>query len=148
MNKILNNLKNHIVYYLFMAILVVLGGYLIYTNYSYSRQIEENNKILDHLMLHTTLTKDLIEEHADSTGRYLIKKYLINTETNKPVTYSELDTLYHIYYQKAKVYEILLLHAKKLYQFDFSYKVIGDTIETSIWSKSQTKIIKKTLYDN
>lgn len=32
MNKILNNVKNHIVYYLFMAILVVLGAYLIYTN--------------------------------------------------------------------------------------------------------------------
>lgn len=46
MNKILNNVKNHIVYYLFMAILVVLGAYLIYTNYSYSRQIEENNKVL------------------------------------------------------------------------------------------------------
>ena len=71
MNKILNNVKNHIVYYLFMTILVVLGAYLIYTNYSYSRQIEENNKVIDHLMLHTTLTKDLIEEHADSTGRYL-----------------------------------------------------------------------------
>ena len=77
MNKILNNVKNHIVYYLFMAILVVLGAYLIYTNYSYSRQIEENNKVIDHLMLHTTLTKDLIEEHADSTGRYFIRKYLI-----------------------------------------------------------------------
>lgn len=148
MNKILNNLKSHIVYYLFMTTLVVLGAHLIYTNYSYSRQIEENNKIIDHLMLHTTLTKDLIEEHADSTGKYFMKKYLINTETNKPVTYSELDTLYRIYYQKAKVYEILLLRAKKLYQFDFSYKVIGDTIETSIWPKSQTKIIKKTLHDN
>lgn len=148
MNKILNNLKNHIVYNLFMVILVVLGAYLIYTNYSYSRQIEENNKIIDNLMLHTTLTKDLIEEHADSTGRYFTKRYLINTETNKPVTYSELDTLYHIYYQQAKVYEILLLRAKKLYQFDFSYKVIGDTIETSIWPKKQTKIIKKTLYDD
>ena len=148
MNKILNNVKNHIVYYLLMAILVVLGAYLIYTNYSYSRQIEENNKVIDHLMLHTTLTKDLIEEHADSTGRYFIRKYLISTETNKPMTYSELDTLYHTYYQQAKVYEVLLLRAKKLYQFDFSYKVIGDTIETSIWPKSQTKIIKKALYDN
>lgn len=148
MNKIFNNLKNHIVYYLFMAILVVLGAYLIYTNYSYSRQIKENNKIIDNLMLHTTLTKDLIEEHVDSTGRYFTKKHLINTETNKPVTYSELDTLYHIYYQQAKIYEVLLLRAKRLYQFDFSYKVIGDTIETSIWPKSQTKIIKKTLYDD
>lgn len=77
MNKILNNLKNHIVYYLFMAILVVLGAYLIYTNYSYSRQIEENNKIIDNLMLHTTLTKDLIEEHADSTGKYFTKNILL-----------------------------------------------------------------------
>ncbi len=140
MNKILNHIKNHIAYSIFRAILILLGAYLIYTNYSYSRQIEENNKIIDQLILHNSLTKDLIEEYNDSTGRYFIRKYVFNTETNKPVTYNELDSLYQTYREQAEIYEILLLRAKKIYQFDFSYKVLGDTIVTSIWPKKQTKV--------
>ncbi|WP_195426752.1 hypothetical protein [Odoribacter splanchnicus] len=142
MKKILNHMKNHIAYSLFMAILILLGAYLIYTNYSYSRQIEENNKIIDQLMLYTSITKDLIEEYPDSTRRFFIRKYFFNTETNKPITYNELDSLYERYREQAEVYEIILLRAKKIYQFDFSYKIIGDTVITSIWPKAKQKTIK------
>ena len=135
-------MKNHIAYSLFMAILILLGAYLIYTNYSYSRQIEENNKIIDQLMLYTSITKDLIEEYPDSTRRFFIRKYFFNRETNKPITYNELDSLYERYREQAEVYEIILLRAKKIYQFDFSYKIIGDTVITSIWPKAKQKIIK------
>ena len=135
-------MKNHIAYSLFMAILILLGAYLIYTNYSYSRQIEENNKIIDQLMLYTSITKDLIEEYPDSTRRFFIRKYFFNTETKKPITYNELDSLYERYREQAEVYEIILLRAKKIYQFDFSYKIIGDTVITSIWPKAKQKTIK------
>lgn len=135
------NRINQFVYPISMAILIVLTAYLIYANYSYSRQIEENNRIIDQLMLNTSLTKDLFEERIDSTGKYYIRKYLINTETQKPVTYNELDSLYHIYREQSEVYETIILQAKKYYQFDYSYKISGDTITTQFWPKSQTKLI-------
>lgn len=127
------------VYLIFMTILIILGAYLVYANYAYSRQIQENNRIIDQLMLNNSLTKDLLEERNDSTGRYYIRTYLINTETNKPITYNELDSLYHIYREQAEIYEKIILQAKKYYQFDYSYKITGDTITTRIWPKSQTK---------
>jgi len=142
MKKMLNIINNHLVYSMSMTMLILLGGYLIYTNYSYSRQIEENNKIIDDLMLNASLTKDLIEEHVDSTGKFFVIKYLINKETNKPITYNQLDSMYEEYRDKAQIYEILLLRAKKVYQFDYSYKIDGDTIGIAIWPKSQTKLIK------
>lgn len=137
----LHNIKNHFVYSVSLILLILLGAYLIYTNYSYSRQIEENNKIIDNLMLNKSLTKDLVEEHIDSTGHYFVVKYLVNKETNRPITYNQLDSMYIECRDKAQIYEILLLRAKKMYQFDFSYKIDGDTIETAIWSKSQTKLV-------
>lgn len=141
MKKIFHDINNHLIYTVSIIILILLGAYLIYTNYSYSRQIEENNRIIDDLMLHKSLTKDLIEEHVDSTGRFFVVKYLVDKESNHPLTYSQLDSMYVEYRDKAKIYEILLLQAKKKYQFDFSYKIDGDTIETSIWPKSQTKLV-------
>lgn len=141
MKDIFHNIKNHLVYSVSLILLILLGAYLIYTNYSYSRQIEENNKIIDNLMLNKSLTEDLIEEHVDTTGRYFVVKYLINKETNKPITYNQLDSMYLEYRDKAQIHEILLLRAKEMYQFDFSYKIDGDTIETAIWSKSQTKLV-------
>lgn len=92
-------------------------------------------------MLNKSLTKDLVEEHIDSTGHYFVVKYLVNKETNRPITYNQLDSMYIECRDKAQIYEILLLRAKKMYQFDFSYKIDGDTIETAIWSKSQTKLV-------
>ena len=74
-------------------------------------------------MIHKSLTKDLIEEHVDSTGRFFVVKYLVDKESNHPLTYSQLDSMYVEYRDKAKIYEILLLQAKKKYQFDFSYKI-------------------------
>lgn len=141
MKDIFHNIKNHLVYSVSIIMLILLGAYLIYTNYSYSRQIEENNKIIDSLMLNKSLTKDLIEEHVDSTGRYFVVKYRFNNETNKPITYNQLDSMYLEYREKAQIYETLLLRAKKMYQFDFSYKKYGDTIETAIWPKNQTKLV-------
>ena len=141
MRDILHNIKNHFVYSVSLILLILLGAYLIYTNYSYSRQIEENNKIIDNLMLNKSLTKDLVEEHIDSTGHYFVVKYLVNKETNRPITYNQLDSMYIECRDKVQIYEILLLRAKKMYQFDFSYKIDGDTIETAIWSKSQTKLV-------
>lgn len=141
MRDILHNIKNHFVYSVSLILLILLGAYLIYTNYSYSRQIEENNKIIDNLMLNKSLTKDLVEEHIDSTGHYFVVKYLVNKETNRPITYNQLDSMYIECRDKAQIYEILLLRAKKMYQFDFNYKIDGDTIETAIWSKSQTKLV-------
>ena len=141
MKNIFHDINNHLIYTVSIIILILLGAYLIYTNYSYSRQIEENNRIIDDLMLHKSITKDLIEEHVDSTGRFFIVNYLVDKESNHPLTYSQLDSMYVEYRDKAKIYEILLLQAKKKYQFDFSYKIDGDTIETSIWSKSQTKFV-------
>lgn len=132
------NRINQFVYPISMAILIVLTAYLIYANYSYSRQIEENNRIIDQLMLNTSLTKDLFEERMDSTGKYFIRKYLINSETNRAVTYSELDSLYQTSKEQADIYENVLLIAKRHYQFDYSYKVVGDTVITSIWSKKQS----------
>lgn len=139
MKDIFHNIKNHLVYSVSIIILILLGAYLIYTNYLYSRQIEENNKIIDDLMLNKSLTKDLMEEHIDSTGRFFVVKYLVDKETDKPITYRQLDSMYMEYRDKAEIYETLLLQAKKKYQFDFSYKIDGDTIETAIWHKSQTK---------
>lgn len=141
MKKVLNIIRQHFIYLISMAILILLGGYLIYTNYSYSRQIEENNKIIDDLMLNKSLTKDLVEERVDSTGKFFVIKYRVNKETDKPITYNQLDSLYVEYREKAQIYEILLMRAKKMYQFDFSYKIDGDTIETAIWPKSQTKLV-------
>ena len=83
----------------------------------------------------------MIEEHVDSTGRYFVVKYRFNNETNKPITYNQLDSMYLEYREKAQIYETLLLRAKKMYQFDFSYKKYGDTIETAIWPKNQTKLV-------
>ena len=139
MKNIFHDINNHLIYTISIIILILLGAYLIYTNYSYSRQIEENNRIIDDMMLHKSLTKDLIEEHIDSTDRFFVVKYLVDKETDKPITYRQLDSMYMEYRDKAKIYEILLLQAKKKYQFDFSYKIDGDTIETAIWHKSQTK---------
>lgn len=133
-----DNLISQFVYLISMAILIGLTAYLIYANYKYSRQIEENNRIIDQLMLNTNLTKDLFEERMDSTGKYYIRKYLINTETNKPITYNELASLYHIYREEAEVYETIILQAKKYYQFDYSYIVSGDTIMTKFWPKKQS----------
>lgn len=135
-----DNLISQFVYLISMAILIGLTAYLIYANYKYSRQIEENNRIIDQLMLNTNLTKDLFEERMDSTGKYYIRKYLINTETNKPITYNELDSLYNIYREEAEVYETIILQAKKYYQFDYSYKISGDTITTQFWPKSRTQL--------
>lgn len=139
MKKILNIIRQHFIYSMSMAILILLGGYLIYTNYSYSRQIEENNKIIDDLMLNKSLTKDLVEERGDSTGRFFVIKYRVDKETDRPITYNQLDSLYLEYRDKAQIYEILLMRAKRMYEFDFSYKIYGDTIETAIWPKSQTE---------
>ena len=122
-----------------MVILILLGSYLIYTNYNYSRQIEENNEIINQLMLHKEVTKDIVEEHIDSTGTYFVRKYLFNTESNKPVTYNELDSLYETYREQSMIYEIILLRAKQYYKFDYSYKISGDTIITSFWPKEKTK---------
>lgn len=141
MKNIFHDINNHLIYTVSIIILILLGAYLIYTNYSYSRQIEESNRIIDDLMLHKSLTKDLIEEHIDSTGRFFVVKYLVDKESYHPLTYSQLDSMYVEYRDKAKIYEILLLQAKKKYQFDFSYKIDGDTIETSIWPKGQTKLV-------
>jgi len=139
MTKMSKNKISQFVYLISMTILIILGAYLIYANYMYSRQIQENNRIIDQLMLNTSLTKDLFEERMDSTGRYYIRRYLINTETNKPITYNDLDSLYHVYREQAEIYETIILQAKKYYQFDYSYKITGDTITTKIWPKSQTK---------
>ena len=131
MKKILNIIRQHFIYSMSMAILILLGGYLIYTNYSY--------KIIDDLMLNKSLTKDLVEERVDSTGRFFVIKYRVDKETDRPITYNQLDSLYLEYRDKAQIYEILLMRAKRMYEFDFSYKIYGDTIETAIWPKSQTE---------
>lgn len=136
-----NNLLGQFFYLVSMATLIGLSAYLIYANYRYSRQIEENNKIIDQLMLNANLTKDLFEERTDSTGKYYIRKYLVNTETNQPITYNELDSLYHIYREEAEIYETIILQAKKYYQFDYSYLISGDTIMTKFWPKNQTNFI-------
>lgn len=130
-----NNKFRYCIIVLIIAVLYIF--YLQYVNYSYYRQIQENNSIIDDFMLRDSISSELLETIPDSTGYKLV--LIRNAETGKPVTYMQLDSMYEEAAEKAFMYEQILLSAKKILKFDYSYKIKGDTIIFGFWDKKYSK---------
>jgi hypothetical protein len=88
-------------------------------------------------MLRDSISSELLETIPDSTGYKLV--LIRNAETGKPVTYMQLDSMYEEAAEKAFMYEQILLSAKKILKFDYSYKIKGDTIIFGFWDKKYSK---------
>ena len=69
----------------------------------------------------------------DFTGTYYVVDR--DAETKRALTYKDLDSLYLYYYRQCKLYEDILLYAKRKYDFNYSYLANGDSVKIAIWDK-------------
>ncbi len=130
-NSKTTNLKY--IFYIIVFVLIAYIGCLHYINYNYERQIEDNNRIIQKLIVQDSIANSILPlQKKDDSTFFIVSK---NIETGKILTYKDLDSLYLYYREKSDIYETLLLSAKRNYKFNYSYQVKGDTLIMSFWDK-------------
>lgn len=130
--------NNRINIHRFLAIIIAIGvvsyiAYLHYVNNAYERQIRQSENLVQTLLLRDSISKEILTIREDTTGSYYV--FLRDINTDRTLTYSDLDSLYKYYKSQAEMYEDILLFAKRTYKFNYSYRVSGDSIKMSIWNK-------------
>lgn len=130
-NNKTTNLKY--IYYIIIFVLIAYIVCLHYINYNYERQIEDNNRIIQKLIVQDSIANSILPlQKKDDSTFFIVTK---DIETGEVLTYKDLDSLYRYYRDQSNMYESLLLSAKKYYRFNYGYSIKGDTIIMSFWDK-------------
>lgn len=128
-----NNTNIKYLFYIIICVLIAYIGCLHYINSNYERQIEDNNRIIQKLIVQDSITNSILPlQKKDDSTFFIVSK---DVETGEVLTYKDLDSLYIYYREKSDLYENLLLSAKRNYKFNYSYQVKGDTLIISFWDK-------------
>ena len=125
--------KSKIILLATIALIIVYICYLHYVNNSYERQISESNKLIESLILQDSIARSILPFHEDGTGTYYVVDR--DAETKRALTHKDLDSLYLYYYRQCKLYEDILLYAKRKYDFNYSHLANGDSVKIAIWDK-------------
>ena len=121
------------IFYIIVFVLIAYIGCLHYINYNYERQIADNNRIIQKLLVQDSIANSILPiQKNDSIGFFIVTK---NIETGETLTYKDLDSLFHYYKEQSYIYEKILLSAKRNYKFNYSYQIKGDSIIMSFWNK-------------
>lgn len=121
------------IFYIIVFVLIAYIGCLHYINYNYERQIEDNNRIIQKLIVQDSIANSILPlQKKDDSTFFIVTK---DIETGEVLTYKDLDSLYRYYRDQSNMYESLLLSAKKYYRFNYGYSIKGDTIIMSFWDK-------------
>lgn len=132
-NKILRYLlRNLAPIVIILTMLIVALFFLLYENYTYSRQISEKNAIIQRLQIRDSISSQLLDIKETDTS--FIYSYRSKSD-GTILTYKELDSMVRAYDYELYVKDLILVKAKNKYQFNYSVKRIGDTIIMGFWSK-------------
>ena len=132
-NKILRYLlRNLAPIVIIFTMLIVALFFLLYENYTYSRQISEKNAIIQRLQIRDSISSQLLDIKETDTS--FIYSYRSKSD-GTILTYKELDSMVRAYDYELYVKDLILVKAKNKYQFNYSVKRIGDTIIMGFWSK-------------
>lgn len=72
---------------------------------------------------------------VEENDSMIIVQKTINKETGNVVSYSELDSMCNLYYRELQLKDLILVSAKRKYNFNYSIKHRGDSIVISFWNK-------------
>ena len=120
-----------------IVILALLGMFLsiiflMYENRSYQRQIEERDRFIKVMLIKDSISSQLVDiEDQDSI---LIYKYMIGDD-GKALKYNDLLDEMSYYRKQAEIKDRILVAAKRKYNFNYSFKELGDTLIIGLWNK-------------
>ena len=113
--------------------LLVYNCYLQYVNVTYRVQIGNSVRLISRLIQKDSILSELID--VEENDSMIIVQKTINKETGNVVSYSELDSMCNLYYRELQLKDLILVSAKRKYNFNYSIKHRGDSIVISFWNK-------------
>lgn len=116
----------------FLLVSIIALCYLLFENYTYSRQISEKNAIIQRLQIRDSISSQLI--NIEETDTSFIYSFARNSDGDI-LSYHELDSMVREYDYELYVKDLILVKAKNYYQFNYSIKRLGDTIILGFWNK-------------
>lgn len=138
MNKekfiIIDKYVNKIFVGIFFILLVVFAVVSFLENRSLERQIEQRDDMIKNLLKKDSIQDMLVPATVTDDG-YLVYTYRVNTEANKPLSYHELDSMYSVLQNELYIKDAIIVSAKRHYEFNYSYKVTGDSVVMKFWDK-------------
>lgn len=111
-------------------------GYIIYLHYVnsvYQRQISDSQTLINRFILKDSLVSSVINIQESDSMFILSKK--VDKETGSVLTYQDLDSICDMYYNQIQIQDKIILCAKNYYNFNYRYRVKGDSIFISFWDK-------------
>lgn len=118
---------------LFILLVVFSIGSFI-ENRNLQQQIEQRDDMIGNLLKKDSVQDIILPSTATEDGS-LVYVYRVNRETNKPITYHELDSMYSVLQEELYIKDVVLVTAKRYYKFNYAYKTTGDSIKMKFWSK-------------
>ena len=138
MNKekfiLIDKYVNKIFMGIFIILLVVFAVVSFLENRSLERQIEQRDDMIKNRLKKDSIQDMLVPQTVTEDG-YLIYTYRVNSQTSKPFTYHEWDSLYSVSKKELYIKDAVLVAAKRYYQFNYSYIVTGDSVVMKFWDK-------------
>ncbi|MBR8720197.1 hypothetical protein IX307_001379 [Bacteroides pyogenes] len=108
---------------------MILFGFSEYSNVEMRRQIQERDAYIKHIDTLIGLYSNV--EFKDSI---IVFRFPVDQYGNK-LKFDDLDSIRRVNELIIQTQDMVIREAKKLYKFNYSTKVIGDSIRVRIWDK-------------